>query len=452
MSMDMETKIKEALKDIDRFRTPECLDDSTIGRYAESSLAEPQQQAVETHLRTCLYCLKQLNDMTELLHSQKQPVPLSTRLAARLKEILPEADNVLPHNNLFSTIIQHLKEYFTFSPQLWRFSAIGLAAAWMVFLISTAVLRHEGGHSSVPRLNPDSFVKISALDQAGKVLREQRGVIVSSDGYIESNLQPLAGAYIIKVTLRDGRTREIRNIWKDEDTNLAVMKIDDNQLPEIPISEIENIKIGQTVFFKPDSDDEDTSSEAIVCDFKQTPGRRSSGGNQYIQIATQKVKKETGKIVDEKGNLVGFVITEEKNINLAAPASSFRQLVKTGKVTPISDLKQVSFSGDALNLYMKGILARDAQRWDEAIFHFQRAVKLNPRLSGAHLELGDLYYKKHQFDKEAQEYEAVLKVNPDNVDALYGLAWNKESFGKYKEATELYKKALALDPEDTDIL
>jgi tetratricopeptide (TPR) repeat protein len=146
------------------------------------------------------------------------------------------------------------------------------------------------------------------------------------------------------------------------------------------------------------------------------------------------------------------VITEEKNVNLAAPASSFRQLVKTGKVTPISDLKQVSFSGDALNFYMKGILARDAQRLDEAIGHFQRAVQLNPRLSGAHLELGDLYYKKHLFDKEAEEYEAVLKVNPDNVDALYGLAWNKETFGKYKEATELYKKALALDPEDTDIL
>jgi hypothetical protein len=298
--MDMETKIKEALKDIDHFRTPECLDDNTIGQYAESSLAEPQQQAAEAHLRTCLYCLKQLNVMTELLHFQKQPVPLSPRLAARLKEILPEADNVPPHSNLFFSIIQRLKEYFTFSLQQWRFSAIGLATAWMVFLISTAVLRHEGGHSSVPRLNPDSFVKISAIDETGKILREQRGVIVSSDGYIESNLQPLAGAYIIKVTLRDGRTREIRNTWKDEDTDLAVMKIDDNQLPDIPISEIKNIKIGQTVFFKPDSDDEDTQvkpSSAIL--------NKHRDGEAAVVISTfrsqrKRLRKKQVKLLTEK--------------------------------------------------------------------------------------------------------------------------------------------------------
>ncbi|NVN97584.1 tetratricopeptide repeat protein, partial [Candidatus Nomurabacteria bacterium] len=37
-------------------------------------------------------------------------------------------------------------------------------------------------------------------------------------------------------------------------------------------------------------------------------------------------------------------------------------------------------------------------------------------------------------------------------DALYGLAWNKESFGKYREATALYEKALSYDPDDTDAL
>lgn len=453
MSMELENKIKEALKDIDGFRTPDCLDDNTIGRYAENTLAEPQQQAAEAHLHTCLYCLKQLNIMTELLHYQRQQVPLSPRLEVRLKEILPEPVNVQPRVAPTPSIIKRLQELFTFSPQQWRFSTIGLATAWMVFLVSIFVMRQGNMPPGAPRLNPDSFVKVQALSDSGAILREQQGVVVGSNGLIAANLTPLAGASKLQVTLRDGRTFQSGSIWKDEDKNLAVMRIDSKDLKAIPTADIDQINVGTRIFTVADPSKRSKGfQEGLVSDYKEMPGRRKEGASRYIQVATQTTTATKGAIVDEKGNLLGFLITEEKHINLATPAQDIAQLIKSGKAIPISELKNVSFSGDAINFYMKGILARDAQRWDEAIVHLQRAVQLNPRLSGAHLELGDLYYKKHQFDKEAIEYEAVLNVNPDNVDALYGLAWNKESFGKYKEATELYKKALALDPEDTDIL
>ena len=71
---------------------------------------------------------------------------------------------------------------------------------------------------------------------------------------------------------------------------------------------------------------------------------------------------------------------------------------------------------------------------------------------GSTVELGLLYYKKHDFDKEAVEYKEILKVDPENVDALYNLAWNLESHGKYKDATPMYEKALKLAPDDTEIL
>ena len=43
MNMGLENKIKAALKDIEKFRTPDCLDVTTIGRYAENKLPEPQR-------------------------------------------------------------------------------------------------------------------------------------------------------------------------------------------------------------------------------------------------------------------------------------------------------------------------------------------------------------------------------------------------------------------------
>lgn len=159
-----------------------------------------------------------------------------------------------------------------------------------------------------------------------------------------------------------------------------------------------------------------------------------------------------GAVLDEQGKLVGFIITEEKNINLAAPAGDITEFIKTAKQTPIRDLKQVNFSGKALNEYMQGILASDGKRWDEAISHLKEAIRLNPKLEGAYIALGYAYYSKQDFKQEAEAYQAALKINPDNADALYSLAWNMESQGRYGEALPLYEKALKNAPEDTEIL
>lgn len=442
--MELESKLKDALKSIDRFKTSECLDDITLGLYVESKLPAMDRKQVEVHLHSCLYCLKQLNDMTEMLHYQLQHVQHSPKLSAIFEHLL---NSNVPKLSL----LERLKEVFTFEKQQWRFSTISLAAAWVIFFMGTLVFRHDNRQMEAPKLSLDAFVKISALSNTGKVLHEQQGAIVSSDGYIEGKLQPMVGASTIKVTLRDGRTREIQKIWKDEDINLAVMKIDDKDLPDIPVADIESINIGQKIFALPDSGNDRGFIPAVVSDFKESPGRRNSNV-QYIQVASQTTTSDTGKLIDEKGNLLGFVITEEKNINLAAPADSYRQIVKTSKPTPVSELTQINFSSQSLNFYMKGILARDSQRVDDAINDFQEAIKLNPRLTGARLELGLLYYKQHKFDEEATEYQEILKINPDDTDALYDLAWNLESHGKYEEAIVMYEKALALDPEDTETL
>lgn len=452
MSMDLEAKIKAALKEIDSFRTPDCLDDNTIGRYAENTLAEPQRQAADAHLHSCLYCLKQLNDMTELLHFQKKQVPLSPRLEARLKEMLPEPENVLPRGIHPTPIIQRLKELVTFTPQMWRFSAIGLAAAWVIFIVSSLVVRQTGHEGGFPALNRNAFVKVQALNNTGGVLTEQQGVVVGSDGLIASNLAPLAGASRLRITLADGTTRDISQIWKDDDKNLAVMKTGVNGLASLPLSDIKDI-VGRKIYAVADFAVSGIKiSEAVASDIRELPSRRKGGGDKFIQVATQGSAASKGAIVDERGNLLGFLITEEKHINLATPAQDVAQLVKIGKAIPISELKNVSFSADAINFYMKGILARDGQRWDEAIGYLQKAVKLNPRLEGAYVELGYAFYRKLDFEREAEAYKAVLKINPDNVDALYSLAWTLESHGKYPEAISYYEKALSVDPKDIETL
>jgi len=438
MSMELEKNIKAALADIESFHTADCLDTDVIGRYTENELNDQEREVVEKHLHTCLYCLKQLNDMTALQHFQKQT-------AVKQHKVQQLQAN-------FPTLVEKLQEFFNFTINPWRFSAVGLATAWVIFIASSFVLKQAGHEAGFPQLNRDAFVKVQALNEAGSILGEQQGVVVGSEGLIASNLSHLAGASKLRITLKDGSTRDISQMWKDDDKNLAVLKTDANALTSIPLGDIKEI-VGKKIYAVADPSSSNKGlQEALASDIKEIPSRKKDGGAKYIQVATQSVTATKGAIVDEKGRLLGFMITEEKHINLATPVDDVAKLVKSGKAIPVSQLKQVSFSGDALTAYMKGIMARDSQRWDEAISNLQTAIRLNPRLEGAYVELGYAYYRKQNFIKEAEAYEATLKINPDNPDALYSLAWNMESRGSYQQAIPLYEKALSLSPDDTEII
>jgi Do/DeqQ family serine protease len=73
------------------------------------------------------------------------------------------------------------------------------------------------------------------------------GVIISSDGYIVTNNHVIDMSEEIEVVLNDKRSFKAKVIGKDASTDLALLKIDANNLPTIPIADSDNVKLGQWV-------------------------------------------------------------------------------------------------------------------------------------------------------------------------------------------------------------
>ncbi len=73
------------------------------------------------------------------------------------------------------------------------------------------------------------------------------GVIVDKDGYILTNNHVIRNADEIKVTLADKREFKGKVIGADQKTDLAVIKIDSNNLPVIKLGDSEKLQIGETV-------------------------------------------------------------------------------------------------------------------------------------------------------------------------------------------------------------
>jgi len=73
------------------------------------------------------------------------------------------------------------------------------------------------------------------------------GVIVDESGHIVTNYHVIANAGAIRVQLSDGRVANPQVVGVDPDTDLAVLKIDDSNLPVITFGRSDQLRVGDVV-------------------------------------------------------------------------------------------------------------------------------------------------------------------------------------------------------------
>ncbi|MBN2745960.1 MAG: Do family serine endopeptidase [Bacteroidales bacterium] len=73
------------------------------------------------------------------------------------------------------------------------------------------------------------------------------GVIISSDGYIVTNNHVVQQADKITVILNDKRSYEAKTIGLDASTDLALLKVEDKELPYLTFGNSDSVKVGEWV-------------------------------------------------------------------------------------------------------------------------------------------------------------------------------------------------------------
>ncbi|GAB3372049.1 trypsin-like peptidase domain-containing protein [Spongiibacter taiwanensis] len=133
------------------------------------------------------------------------------------------------------------------------------------------------------------------------------GVIVSNDGYLLTNYHVIEGADEILVLLQDGRQALASVIGSDADTDLAVLKIDLENLISIKVAEPDSVTVGNIVLAigNPYGFGQ-TVTQGIV----SATGRYGLGLSQYenfIQTdAAINPGNSGGALIDTKGRLLGI--------------------------------------------------------------------------------------------------------------------------------------------------
>ena len=187
------------------------------------------------------------------------------------------------------------------------------------------------------------------------------GVIISKDGYIVTNNHVIDKADIISVKLNDGREFQGRIIGADESTDLALVKIEGEDLPTLPVGNSDNLKIGEWVLavgnpFNMTS----TVTAGIVSAKARSLGVYNNGVESFIQTdAAINQGNSGGALVNARGELVGI------NSVLYSPTGSYSGYgfaIPTSIMTKvIADLKQYGAVQRAV-LGIKGTAVNDEQQ------------------------------------------------------------------------------------------
>ena len=203
--------------------------------------------------------------------------------------------------------------------------------------------------TNVPAAFNDPFFKQFFGSQMPNIPSEQiqrglgSGFVVSSDGLIITNAHVVEGSDKVTVTLKDGKTYEGEVMGTDSLTDVAVIKIEADNLPAVTFADSDNLQPGEWAI---------AIGNPLGLDNTVTTGIVSATGRSSAQVgvADKRVSfvqtdaainpgNSGGPLLNAKGEVIGVntaIIQNAQGLGFAIPVNAARdiaeELIAKGKV------------------------------------------------------------------------------------------------------------------------
>lgn len=244
------------------------------------------------------------------------------------------------------------------------------------------------------------------------------GVIISKDGYIVTNNHVVDKASNITITLYDKREFKAKVIGTDPTTDLALVKIDANNLTPINFGNSDNVKVGQWVIAVGNPYGLNSTVTAGIISAKSRNIKLLEGKyaiESFLQTdAAVNPGNSGGALIDANGNLVGL------NAAIASPTGSY-----TGYsfAIPVNLVKKVVADLIEFGIVQRAYLGVKVADIDDNI---AKTYNLDDRKGVLVTSFPDKSVAKQAGMKEG---DVILKIDSTEVNSVSELL---EKIGSYR--------------------
>lgn len=123
----------------------------------------------------------------------------------------------------------------------------------------------------------------------------------------------------------------------------------------------------------------------------------------------------------------------------------YRKKIGAHKKSSIKEL-------DTQELNQKGIEFGKANKLDKAVGCFVAVLKVEPENIDALSNLGNAFFLIQDYDSAEKMYKKAIKIDPEYFNALMGLGNVYDAVGDLKSAIKYFDAAADISPEDTNVL
>lgn len=127
------------------------------------------------------------------------------------------------------------------------FTSASSMATPAVVHVKTSYLPKENGRSTFEEEFLRNFFGQAPQSAPRQSNGSGSGVIISSDGYIVTNNHVIEKSDLIEITLNNNKTYEAQLVGRDKDTDLALLKINEENLPALRFANSDSVAVGQWV-------------------------------------------------------------------------------------------------------------------------------------------------------------------------------------------------------------
>jgi serine protease Do len=185
-------------------------------------------------------------------------------------------------------------------------------------------------------LNDDFWYRFFSPGDLAKPQADASGVLVSNDGYIVTNDHVVEDAELVEVILNNDKLYTAKIVGIDPATDLALLKIDEKNLPFIEFGNSDDVEVGDWVLAvgNPFNLNSTVTAGIVSAKARNINILRTKGAvESYIQTdAAINPGNSGGALVDYKGKLIGI------NSAIATPTGAYAGY---SFATPVNIVKKV---------------------------------------------------------------------------------------------------------------
>ena len=223
------------------------------------------------------------------------------------------------------------------------------------------------------------------------------GVIVAENGYILTNAHVCGEKYNkCYITLVDGSTMEGSVVWANTDIDMAIVKIEQKNLPVATLGNSDDIEVGETVYAIGNPigfEFQRTVTSGIVSALNRTikfdEDEEEISRADLIQTdATINPGNSGGPLINADGQVIGIngvKITSAEGISFAIPINSVKSVIESFSTT--GKFEEASLGVFAFDKNVLGYIDQNL-RFNEGIYVAR--VNKNSAAENAGIRMGDI--------------------------------------------------------------